>query len=177
MFRNVILRGYHFGLYPVFYKLRDGAKKFWILNEKNMCGLEVAMFTLKLYRRVQWYRQEFSLTEGNSSWNVTHSDTIWQSTRVSKICKNLKTIGVLTGDFSISVVRMIKNSFLISALITPSRPRINSRHKINISLAPKKREDNKRNYVGQTIDKWSLYSSHVAHSAEAYPSFPNPLTP
>lgn len=132
---------------------------------------------IKVVQESAMVQARISLTEGNSSWNVTHSDTIWQSTRVSKICKNLKTIGVLTGDFSISVVRMIKNSFLISALITPSRPRINSRHRINISLAPKKREDNKRNYVGQTIDKWSLYSSHVAHSAEAYPSFSNPLTP
>ena len=132
---------------------------------------------IKVVQESAMVQARISLTEGNSSWNVTHSDTIWQSTRVSKICKNLKTIGVLTGDFSISVVRMIKNSFLISALITPSRPRINSRHRINISLAPKKREDNKRNYVGQTIDKWNLYSSHVAHSAEAYPSFPNPLTP
>lgn len=135
---------------------------------------------IKVLQESRMLQARISLTEGNSSWHVTpwfHSDTIWQSTRVSKICKNLKTIGVLTGDFSISVVRMIKNSFLISALITPSRPRINSRHRINISLAPKKREDNKRNYVGQTIDKWSLYSSHVAHSAEAYPSFPNPLTP
>ena len=46
---------------------------------------------------------------------------------------------ILTGDFSISVVRIIKKSFLISALITPNRPRINSKQSISMSLAPKEK--------------------------------------
>lgn len=50
---------------------------------------------------------------------------------------NVPVIHLLTGDFSMSVVRIKKKSFRTSALITPSRPRTNSKHRINMSVAPK----------------------------------------
>ena len=52
---------------------------------------------------------------------------------------NVPVIHLLTGDFSMSVVRIKKKSFRISALITPSRPRTNSKHRINMSVAPKEK--------------------------------------
>ena len=49
---------------------------------------------------------------------------------------------------------MMKNSFLISAVITPNRPLINSKHKINMSLAPEGKKTRKNVYLETLLTEY-----------------------